>query len=215
MRSFWAELSAPILAYLAGAIPFAWLLGRMYGVDLRAVGSRNVGAGNLTRTVGMRAGITAALLDGLKGLGPTLIARRLDFGGGIVTLVGLATVAGHNWSIYMRGRSGRGLATSAGVLIAVDPAMVFWTGGWSATGWKLGGGLAGFIGWALLPLFALWIGRPASAVLVAVGLAALMVVRRIQGNSGRALGAYAAWHRAIWDRDPELEQGGASEPVRS
>jgi len=211
----WAELSAPILAYLIGAIPFAWLIGRLHGVDLRTAGSRNVGAGNLTRTVGMRAGMTAALLDGLKGLGPTLIARRLDFGGGIVTLVGLAAVAGHNWSIYFRGRSGRGLATSAGVLTAVDPAMVFWTGGWSAAGWKLGGGLSGFIGWTLLPLFALWMDRPASAVLVAVGLAALMIVRRVQGNSGRALGAYAAWHRAIWDRDPEHDQSGASEPVRS
>ena len=165
-----AEWLWPVAFYLLGAIPFAYLLGRMAGVDLRKVGSGNVGAGNLTRSVGIKAGVAAALLDGFKGLIPTVLLREAGLGPATVALSGLAIVLGHNWSIFMRGRSGRGLAPSSGVLIAVDPSLIFWPGGWSVAGWRFGGGLCGFLGWASLPVVAVLFNRPQAAVLASLGL---------------------------------------------
>jgi glycerol-3-phosphate acyltransferase PlsY len=192
---------APILGYLLGAVPFAFLIGKMAGVDLRKVGSGNVGAGNLTRTVGVRAGIAAALLDGFKGLFPVLGMRAADFGPAVISLTGLAIVIGHNWSIFMGGRSGRGLAPSSGVLLGVAPPLIVWPGGWAVAGWKFGGGLAGFIAWSSLPVVAALFKWPSSVVLACFGLAVLCVIRRMQGNPGRVPGLRAAFHRAVFDTD--------------
>src|SRR3970040_391185 len=103
-------------AYLLGSIPFAQVIGRVRGIDLRLVGSGNVGAGNLTRVAGWPWGLAAGVLDGLKGLFAVLIAQEMGFTRGAVGMVGLAAVIGHNWSLFMRGRSGPGLGTSVGVL---------------------------------------------------------------------------------------------------
>jgi len=197
------DIVLPVVAYLMGAIPFALLIGRAHGVDLRRVGTGNPGAGNLTRTVGIKAGVTAAVLDGLKGLIPVAAGRAMGAGLGTVTLAGLAAVAGHNWSAYMRGKGGRGLAASVGVVLALDPFLLAWTGAWSVAGWRMGGGLAGFLGWGLLPLFATSFHRPLTSVAVASGLAVLMMVRRAQGNAGRLSGLEAAVHRIVFDRDPQ------------
>ena len=113
-------LSSPILywpllllaAYLLGSVPFSQVIARLKGVDLREVGTGNVGAGNLTKNVGLGWGIAAAILDGLKGLIPVWLALRSGLGPGASGLAGVAAVVGHNWSIFMRGRSGRGLATA-------------------------------------------------------------------------------------------------------
>lgn len=205
---------APVLTYILGAVPFAFVIGAFCGVDLRKVGTGNVGAGNLTRTVGLPAGIAAALLDGLKGLGSVLLLRYQGFGPAVVSLAGLTCVMGHNWSIFMRGRSGRGLAPSAGVLVGVDPSLIVWPGGWAVAGWKFGGGLAGFIGWTSLPVIAVLFDKPAPVVLAALGLGLLMVFRRMQGNPGHSPGVRAALYRAVFDRDPEHELASAEEPAR-
>ncbi|MGH8928180.1 MAG: glycerol-3-phosphate acyltransferase [Acidimicrobiia bacterium] len=199
--------------YLLGAVPFAFLIGSLFGVDLRKVGTGNVGAGNLTRSVGLPAGALAALFDGLKALVPVLVLRNQGFGPAVVSVCGLAVVAGHNWSIFMRGRSGRGLAPSAGVLAGVAPALMVWPGGWAVAGWKFGGGLAGFIGWSSLPVLAAITRRPAPVVLAALGLGLLMVIRRMQGNPGHQPGIRAALYRAVFDRDPGDELAGAEESV--
>ncbi len=207
------EWLAPIFGYLLGAVPFAFLLGKMAGVDLRKVGSGNPGAGNLTRVVGMKAGIAAALLDGFKGLIPMLVLKSLDFGPAIISLTGLAIVVGHNWSIFMGGRSGRGLAPSSGVLLGVAPPLIVWPGGWAVAGWKFGGGLAGFIAWASLPVVAVLFQWSSAVVLACFGLAVLCVFRRMQGNPGRIPGLRAAIHRAIFDTDG-MELGEAEETAR-
>jgi glycerol-3-phosphate acyltransferase PlsY len=204
---------APLATYILGAVPFAFVIGAFCGVDLRKVGTGNVGAGNLTRIVGLPAGIGAAVLDGLKGLIPVLLLRNQGVGPAVVSLAGLACVIGHNWSIFMRGRSGRGLAPSAGVLVGIDPSLIVWPGGWAVAGWKLGGGLAGFIGWASLPVIAVVFEKPAPAVLGALGLGLLMVFRRMQGNPGHKPGIRAALYRAVFDRDPEVDLASAEEPL--
>jgi len=188
-------------AYLFGSIPFAQVLARLKGIDLRSVGTGNVGAGNLTREVGVAWGIAAAVLDGMKGLIPAWIARQAGLGLGAAGLAGLAAVVGHNWSIWLRGRSGRGLAPSVGVLVALDPVLMVWTTGWAVAGWKIGGGLAGFLGWGLLPIVAVALGRPATESLFLALLAVVLIGRRMQGNHGDERGLEHAFERAIYDKD--------------
>lgn len=188
-------------AYLLGSVPFAQVLARINGVDLREVGSGNVGAGNLSREVGMGWGAVAAVLDGLKGFFPVWIARKFGLGLGAAGIAGLAAVLGHNWSIWLRGRSGRGLATSAGVLLGLDPVLLVWTAGWSAAGWKIGSGLGGFLGWGLLPIVAVALGRPATESLVLLLLTVVLMARRAQGNRDSPAGRGPALSRMIHDND--------------
>jgi acyl phosphate:glycerol-3-phosphate acyltransferase len=206
-------LLAPVATYLLGAIPFAFVIGSIFGVDLRKVGTGNVGAGNLRRVVGLSAGVAAALLDGLKALIPVLVLREMGIGPAVVAISGLTAVVGHNWSIFLRGRSGRGLAPSAGVLAGVDPWLILWPGGWAIAGWKLGGGIAGFFGWASLPVIAALLKRPDHIVLACLGLGLLMIVRRMQGNPSPQPGVKAALYRAVFDRDPGQAVTTAEEPV--
>lgn len=110
-------------AYLIGAIPFGFLIGKMRGVDVRTVGSRNIGATNVFRTVGKKWGLVAFALDFLKGFLPTLAAAR----GLLVTMpvaVGIACVVGHMLTPYMRFKGGKGVATAFGMLVALVPGLV-------------------------------------------------------------------------------------------
>ena len=202
-------------AYLLGAIPFAQVMGRINGVDLREVGSGNVGAGNLTRQAGWQWGGLAAILDGLKGLIPVLVAKQMGLGPGAAGIAGIMAVVGHNWSIFLKGRSGRGLATSAGMMVGLDPVLLVWTGGWSLAGWKIGGGVAGFLGWGLLPIVSVALGRPATESLVLLLLAAVLMGRRMQGNPDDPRGMRVALMRAVYDRDPIMDEltGPAEDPL--
>lgn len=187
--------------YLLGSIPFAQVLARLNGVDLRKVGSGNVGAGNLTKSVGLAWGITGGILDGLKGLVPVWLALRSGLGPGAAGLIGVAAVIGHNWSIFMRGRSGRGLATAFGIIVALHPPLAIWTTGWAIAGWKIGGGLAGFIGWGMLPIVAIALGAPVTESLVILILTGVIIARRMQGNPGDEMDRASRMRRAIYDKD--------------
>ena len=109
-------------AYLIGGIPFGYLIGRMRGVDVRTVGSKNIGATNVFRTVGKKWGLLAFACDVLKGLLPTLAARR--FIPEAALWVGVATVVGHMLTPYMKFKGGKGVATAFGMLLGLLPAMV-------------------------------------------------------------------------------------------
>ena len=112
-----------VAAYFLGSIPFAQVLGRLKGVDLRVAGTGNVGAGNLTKTAGIAWGLTAGVLDGLKGLIPVLIAKEMGLGPGAAGLAGLAAVIGHNWSIFLGFTGGKGIATGLGSVLAFTPGV--------------------------------------------------------------------------------------------
>lgn len=203
---YWPLLLAG--AYLLGSIPFAQLLAKAHEIDLREVGSGNLGAGNLTRVVGLGWGTAAAVLDGLKGLLPVLVARQAGLGLGAAGLAGVAAVIGHNWSIWIGGRAGRGLASSSGMLVALDPSMIAWVAGWSVAGWKIGGGLAGFLGWGMLPIVAVALGRPPTESLVLLLLSALVIGRRMQGNPTDDPGTGPSLRRAVYDRDLVADEMG-------
>jgi glycerol-3-phosphate acyltransferase PlsY len=121
-----------LASYLLGAIPFGLLIGRMRGVDVRAVGSRNIGATNVLRTVGKPWGIATFALDALKGFVPVFVFPHYgSFWGGefhsmeLAKLAGgAAAIIGHNFPVYLRFRGGKGVATSAGALLGIAPIAV-------------------------------------------------------------------------------------------
>ena len=111
-------------AYLVGGIPFGYLVGRMRGVDVRTVGSRNIGATNVFRTVGRKWGLLAFFLDVAKGLLPTVAAKAWGRHEWLPLAVGVACVVGHMLTPYMKFRGGKGVATAFGMLIGLTPALV-------------------------------------------------------------------------------------------
>lgn len=108
--------------YLVGAVSPAMLLARAHGVDLRGVGSGNPGAANAGRALGRRVGVLVAVLDVLKGLVPAATFGLADRPAGLVA--GAAAVLGHVTSPFLRGRGGKGVATTAGALLGAHPAWV-------------------------------------------------------------------------------------------
>lgn len=141
----------PLLAFLLGSIPFGLMIAKAKGIDIRAHGSGNIGATNVLRVVGKFFGIACLLLDALKGFVPVVIAMNLvritgrdpQFhlayldslylmlpaaeqlkGQMIHVFTALAAVLGHNYSPWIGFKGGKGIATSAGVLIALMPAAV-------------------------------------------------------------------------------------------
>jgi glycerol-3-phosphate acyltransferase PlsY len=123
-----------LAAYLLGAIPFGFLIARAKGIDIRTVGSNNIGATNVFRCVGKGWGIFTFVLDVAKGavssgLFPLIVFTICDFKLGEHALLksvlqmtyGCLAIAGHNWPIYLGFRGGKGVATSAGMLIGLTP----------------------------------------------------------------------------------------------
>jgi acyl phosphate:glycerol-3-phosphate acyltransferase len=113
-----------LAAYLAGSISFGLLLAGRQGVDLRSIGSGNIGATNVGRALGKSKGRQVMLLDMLKGFIPVALARWvLDLPWPWVTAVGIAAVLGHVLPIWHGFRGGKGAATAGGVLLAALPAI--------------------------------------------------------------------------------------------
>ena len=113
-------VAASLAAFVVGAVNPATILARILGKDLRHAGSGNPGATNAGRVLGARWGVVVGVLDVLKGLLPVLVAHH--FLGPVTALwVGLAVVLGHIWSPFLRGQGGKGVATSLGAILAVQP----------------------------------------------------------------------------------------------
>lgn len=108
-------------SYLLGAIPFGVIVARSCGVDIMAVGSGNIGATNVLRAVGPKAAAAVFILDVLKGLVPTLCGLYLLKSDDWAMFAGIAAVAGHMLSPFLRFRGGKGIATTLGVLIGAAP----------------------------------------------------------------------------------------------
>ena len=126
------------LAYLVGAVPTSHWVGKgVYRVDLRTVGSGNLGATNTFRVLGWKAAIPVLLLDALKGWLPTWLFPELAGVGtsfGWALAYGAAAILGHVFSVWVRFRGGKGVATSAGVLVALAPwAVLVGAGVWGLT----------------------------------------------------------------------------------
>jgi glycerol-3-phosphate acyltransferase PlsY len=138
---------AAVGAYLLGSFPTGPLVAQARGVDLRAVGSGNIGAANATRALGRKLGIAVFAGDLVKGLVPVLVARfwiALPPAG--VAAVGLTAFLGHLYPIYLRFRGGKGVATAAGIFFGMAPL---------ATAIALGVWVLLFLPWRIVSLASL------------------------------------------------------------
>jgi len=118
-----------IAAYIIGSVPTAYIFGRVLkGIDIREYGSGNVGATNVFRVIGKGPGIIALIIDIMKGfISATYLASGFMYLAPVTRpelyriLVGLSVIAGHNWTILLRFKGGKGVAASAGVVIGLIP----------------------------------------------------------------------------------------------
>ncbi len=170
-----------LLSYLIGSIPFGLLIAKTRGKDIRTLGSGNIGATNVLRCLGKPLGITCFVLDVLKGFMPALLFPGLgNCGAEFGILFGAAAILGHNFPVFLKFKGGKGIATSAGVLLGVAPlavgigllvwALVFFISGYVslgsiiaaiaviATGWIRAGqtGVVTAVALTLLGTLAIW-----------------------------------------------------------
>ena len=175
--------------YLAGSIPFAVLVSRMMGLaDPRTYGSGNIGATNVLRSGHRIAALLTLVGDAGKGWAAVLVARMMGAGDELLAIVAIAAFLGHVFPVWLRFRGGKGVATAAGVLIALD--------------WRLG--VAVIVAWltiavvsrysslaamvaALFAPVAAWYLLGAGPVLAAVAAMSLVLIARHRGNIAKLL----------------------------
>jgi glycerol-3-phosphate acyltransferase PlsY len=116
------------VSYLLGSIPTGYLVARWRGVDIRKVGSGNIGATNVLRTLGKPAGITVLAVDALKGFVAAMFVPGFFIANPQpkhAIIAAIAVILGHNYTLWLKFKGGKGIATSAGALIALVPAGLF------------------------------------------------------------------------------------------
>jgi glycerol-3-phosphate acyltransferase PlsY len=192
------ELLVVTLAYLFGSIPFAYLVSRQRGIDLRQVGSGNVGASNVLRSSGVGAAVLAMVLDGLKGALAVFVAQRLTSGAAAPVAAGLASVLGHMYPMWLRFRGGKGVATAAGAFGVLTPSPLLmacgvFVGAVWATRFISVGSMAGAVTLAVAAI----VSDAPAAVGVGAALAAALIVHRHRGNVSRL---FAGTERRIGQR---------------
>jgi glycerol-3-phosphate acyltransferase PlsY len=177
-----------VIAYLIGSVPFALILARRLGTaDLRRIGSGNLGAANVLRTSGVRAGLTVMLLDVAKGAGTVMLAQRFDVGT-VTAAAGLAAIVGHVFPVWLRFRGGKGVATACGVFsvltpFAIGPTLAVFLGAvWMSRYISVGSILAS----VALPPIAYATGSPAPELGAAVAASTLILIRH-RTNLARVL----------------------------
>ncbi|WP_027481959.1 glycerol-3-phosphate 1-O-acyltransferase PlsY [Deinococcus pimensis] len=191
---------ALVLAYLLGGIPAGAWVARARGVDIQKVGSGNTGATNVLRTLGWGPGLAVALFDILKGALVVVLARQLFDEPVIWALCGLLAVLGHNFSAFLRLKGGKGVATSLGTLVAIDPvagsaALVIGFVCIVLTRFVSAGSMVGATAGLVVVLV---LGRPWWEVLIVAVLAGLLVwqhrdnIRRLSSGTERRFGEKAA-----------------------
>jgi acyl phosphate:glycerol-3-phosphate acyltransferase len=187
------------LAYLAGSVPFAFLLARRAGIDVRIAGSGNVGAANVLRTTGAWRGVMVMGLDMAKGALAVAFASLTNAGITLTALAAAAAVIGHIYPVWLRFKGGKGVAVAAGVFAVLSPAatglaaLLFLVIVW-ATRYVSLGSIAATLA---LPPAAWLIGEPGAVVLAAAGTAALILfrhrsnIRRLCTGTERRMGSPA------------------------
>ena len=198
-------------SYLWGSLPSAYLVSRYCrGIDIRQYGSGNVGAANVMTHIGIRTGWLLGTFDCLaKGTLPIVLANLLDQSYAVQSGIGIAAIAGHNWSLYIRFTGGRGVATAIGVVLGslmwpealilavvlggcgqlIFREMGFWT----------------FISMLLLPVLAFLFDRPPEILYMTLAIIGLLITKRLTANWQPPSREYpliiVMACRVLWDRD--------------
>jgi len=184
---------ALLAGYAIGSLSFAVIISRVMGLaDPRSYGSGNPGATNVLRSGNKAAAILTLAFDALKGYVPVLLALhfgpRFGLGEGTVAFVGLAAFLGHLWPVFFRFQGGKGVATAAGVLLALNP----WLGAATLATWLIiaaffrYSSLASLVSAAFAPFYQalIWGVEPA---LLAIAVMSLLLVWRHEGNIRKLL----------------------------
>jgi glycerol-3-phosphate acyltransferase PlsY len=182
-------ISLAIATYFLGSVPFGLVVARIKGIDLRKVGSGNIGATNVFRALGIKWAILVFFLDGLKGFLPVLLTIVLfpekSF---LHILIGAIAIVGHSLSLFVKFKGGKGAATGLGVLLALSPiifgitAVIAFLTIWFSRYVSVGTMLCCL----LLPLFFMAFRYPAEYVIF-VGVICFFVILRHRPNIERLL----------------------------
>ena len=193
-----AALPVVGLAFLLGSIPTGVLLSRsLGGDDVRKHGSGNIGAANVVRTSGFKVGALVGLIDILKGVVPVLIGRLLGADDTALAVIAVVAVLGHDYSVFLRFRGGKGVATTLGatLVLAPLPAVI------AMLGWLLVmylarySSLASLVALALLPVFSAVTAQPAPVVAAGVFLFVLGVWKHRDNIARLATGRESKFRR--------------------
>ena len=187
------RIAAVLAAYLVGSLSFAVIISRAMGLnDPRTYGSGNPGATNVLRSGNKKAAVLTLLFDALKGYVPVVLVQlygeRFGLMDGTVALVALAAFLGHLWPVFFRFQGGKGVATAAGVLLALNP----WLGLATLASWLLiavflrYSSLASIVAAAFAPFYQLLIWGVEPALLAIVPMSLLLIWRH-EGNIRKLL----------------------------
>jgi len=180
-QNTWTLAALGALAYLVGSIPVGWLLARAKGVEVRDLGSGNVGTSNIYRNVDTGLAVVVGPTQFVQGLVPVLAARALRFDDGALVLTALCAMIGNGWPIWLEFNGGRGIAVATGAVAGLSPWALLALLACYAVGALLHeiaeGVLGGFV---LLPLVAAVVSSGVIA-LGCVGLLILVLLRRLEG----------------------------------
>jgi acyl phosphate:glycerol-3-phosphate acyltransferase len=191
-----------VLAYLLGSIPFGLVVGKVfYGVDVRQHGSGNVGTTNVFRVLGKKAGVAVLVCDMLKGYVPAAIAAAL-FHPWAAIFIAAAPVVGHIYSIFLKGKGGKGIATGAAVVLALVPLvfaiiLIVWIVLLLTTRYV---SVASLVASFLVPVLTIAFGEPLPYKIAGV-LVAVLVWWAHRGNIQRLLAGEEHRARLPWSGD--------------
>jgi len=194
-----------LVAYLLGSIPFAYLAGRTRSIDIRTVGSKNVGASNVFRELGKGIGVMVMALDIAKGLLAVVIANS-ETSSPWPLIAAAAAIVGHVFPVWLGFKGGKGVAVAGGAMIGLVPlpavtVVILWVIVVGVTRYVSVGSI---VAAAVFPFLVLGFGAPWPTVVFAF-LAAIMVIVRHRGNVQRLLRGEE--HRLDFSRSPRRDRG--------
>ncbi|MCK4273964.1 MAG: glycerol-3-phosphate acyltransferase [Dehalococcoidales bacterium] len=202
-----------VCSYLLGSVPSSYLAARSRGIDLRKDGTQQVGGGNLWRTTSRKLGLIVGIFDFFKGMLMVLIALKLGLDAGQQLAVGLAAVAGHNWSVFLRFHGGRGVATSLGIIIIL-PLINNITPWATIAFFAIGAAVAAFtrrtpvpilVGMVILPIASAIFREPLSLTMGYLAMALIIIIKRLTAQpatEARNIGmGHLLLNRLLFDRD--------------
>ncbi len=186
-----------IATYFISSIPFGLIVGKLFGKDVRKEGSGNIGATNVTRVIGKKAGFLVLILDMAKGYIPTAYAFHFFYGETrIIMLVAVTAIIGHCFSIFLNFKGGKGVATAFGVMLALSPKATLiiagiWIGSFLVSGYV---SLSSILAAALTPIIVLFIEKDINLTVATLIMAVIIITkhssnirRLIQGTESRFL----------------------------
>lgn len=183
---------ALVACYLMGAIPFGLIIGKVTrGIDIRDFGSGNIGATNVLRTLGLGPAIAVFFFDTVKGLAAVLLCQMLHMNPWLIVTGGVLSILGHSFSVFLKFRGGKGVATSLGMVVGLNPIIA----GIAFVGWLTIAAITRYISLASIiaaisvpVMMFLWADPPVHpAYRIIAAVAATLIVVKHKSNIKRLI----------------------------